>query len=99
MFADAEAEKAALLSDIEALKEKVEHERQPNIVFEKQNDDLKAKVRTAHVQLCFLPVPSVSTVCIECIHDAGSCCRLKRCRVKRLSCRSAWTNRNSVFNS
>ena len=37
--------KAELLKEIDRLKEKVEYERQPSIVFETENDGLQQKVR------------------------------------------------------
>jgi len=40
----ADLSKAELLKEIDRLKEKVEYERQPSIVFENENDGLQQKV-------------------------------------------------------
>ena len=40
----AEANSAALLPEMDRLREKIEYEKQPNIAFEKENDQLQQQV-------------------------------------------------------
>ena len=51
LLLDGEKARQALLGEIEALKVKVEHERQPNIAFESRNDELQNEVDTCGAQL------------------------------------------------
>lgn len=43
-FSELEKEKAELYKEIEKWRERVEYEKQPNIAFEKENEEMRSKV-------------------------------------------------------
>ena len=62
-----EKEKAELVKEVERWKERVEYEKQPNIAFEKENEELGITVRSI---LLFVGICMRLCVCVcVCVHN------------------------------